>query len=121
MVLAATNRVDIIDPAILRAGRFDIILELPIPDRKARFKILKIHTKGKPLAKNINLDELAHETEDWTGADIEAMARRASMEAVRKYIEKNKEKLGLEEIKGFAITKRHFEEAIRLMKKQRNN
>ena len=121
VVLAATNRVDIIDPAILRAGRFDIILELPIPDRKARFKILKIHTKGKPLAKNINLDELAHETEDWTGADIEAMARRASMEAVRKYIEKNKEKLGLEEIKGFAITKRHFEEAIRLMKKQRNN
>jgi len=121
VVLAATNRMDIIDPAILRAGRFDIILELPIPDRKARFKILKIHTKGKPLAKNINLDELAQETEDWTGADIEAMARRASMEAVRKYIEKNKEKLGLEEIKGFAITKRHFEEAIRLMKKQRNN
>lgn len=119
IVLAATNRIDIVDPAILRAGRFDLILELPIPDQKARIEILKIHTKGKPLAKNINLNELAQETKDWTGADIEAMVRRASMQAVREVIERLKGKISEEKIKGFAIAKKHFEEAIRLLKAQK--
>ena len=119
VVLAATNRIDIVDPAILRAGRFDLILELPIPDQKARIEILKIHTKGKPLAKNINLNELAQETKDWTGADIEAMVRRASMQAVKEAIERLKGKLSEEKIKGFAIAKKHFEEAIRLLKAQK--
>ncbi len=119
IVLAATNRIDIVDPAILRAGRFDLILELPIPDQKARIEVLKIHTKGKPLAKNINLIELAQETKDWTGADIEAMVRRASMQAVKEVIERLKGKISEEKIKGFAIAKKHFEEAIRLLKAQK--
>jgi len=119
MILAATNRIDIIDPAILRAGRFDLILELPIPDQNTRHKIFKIHTKGKPLDKNVNLKELAQETEGWTGADIEAMVRRASMQAVKEFIEKHKGRPGEEEIKGFSITKRHFEEAIKSTKTQK--
>jgi transitional endoplasmic reticulum ATPase len=119
IVLAATNRIDIVDPAVLRAGRFDLILELPIPDQKARIEILMIHTKGRPLAKNVNLIELAQETKDWTGADIEAMVRRASMQAVKEFIEKFKGKLSEEKIKGFAIAKKHFEEAIRVLKAQK--
>jgi transitional endoplasmic reticulum ATPase len=119
VVLAATNRIDIVDPAILRAGRFDLILELPIPDQKARIEILKTHTKGKPLAKNINLNELAQETKDCTGADIEAMVRRASMQAVKEVIERLKGKLSEEKIKGFAIAKKHFEGAIGQLKAQK--
>jgi len=119
VVLAATNRVDIIDPAILRPGRFDLILELPIPDQKTRTEIFKIHTKGKPLDKTVNLKELVQETEGWTGADIEAMVRRASMKAIKEFIEKHKGEPPEEEIKTFTITRDHFEEAIKAVKKQR--
>lgn len=121
VVLAATNRVDIIDPAILRAGRFDLILELPLPDKKARFEIFKIHTQGKPLDKNVNLKEFSQETEGWTGADIEAMIRRASMQAVKEFIEKHKGRPDEEKLKLFAITKKHFLEAMTSEKKQRGN
>jgi transitional endoplasmic reticulum ATPase len=121
VVLAATNRVDIIDPAILRPGRFDLILELPIPDQKTRYKIFKIHTKGKPLDKNMDLKELAQKTDGGTGADIEAIVRRASMQAVKEFIEKYKGKPTKEEIKKFTVTKRHFEEAIKAVKAQVKN
>lgn len=121
VVLAATNRLDIIDPAVLRAGRFDLILELPIPDENTRYEIFKIHTEGKPLAKNLNLKELAQETDGWSGADIEAVVRRASMQAVKEFIEKHKGTPTKEEIKRFTIIKKHFEEAIKSTKTQRNN
>ncbi|MBU4346709.1 MAG: CDC48 family AAA ATPase, partial [Candidatus Omnitrophica bacterium] len=71
VVLAATNRLDLVDPAILRSGRFDILFELPKPDEKTREEIFKIHTKNKPLAKEINLKEFAKDTEGKVGADIE--------------------------------------------------
>jgi len=119
LVLAATNRVDIIDPAILRAGRFDLILELPIPNEGTRYKIFEIHTKGKPLDKNMNLKELAKVTDGWTGADIEAMVRNASMQAVKEFIEKHKGKPGREEIKRFTINKKHFEGAIKSARTQK--
>lgn len=121
VVLAATNRLDIIDPAILRAGRFDLILELPVPDQKARLEIFKIHTEGKPLDKNVSLKEFTQKTEGWTGADIEAIVRRASMQAVKGFIEKHKEGYIEKEIKRFDITKEHFEEAIKSMRKQKEN
>jgi transitional endoplasmic reticulum ATPase len=121
VVLAATNRLDIIDPAILRAGRFDLILELPVPDQKARLEIFKIHTEGKPLDKNVSLKELTQKTEGWTGADIEAIVRRASMQAVKGFIEKHKEGYIEKEIKRFDITKEHFDEAIKSMRKQKEN
>ncbi|NQT80393.1 MAG: CDC48 family AAA ATPase [Candidatus Aminicenantes bacterium] len=119
VVLAATNRLDIIDPAILRAGRFDLILKLPDPDQDTRIKIFKIHTKGKPLDKNVNLNELAQETEGWTGADIEAMVRQASMQAVKEFIEKHKGEPSQIEMKKFTVTKKHFKEANKSMKIQR--
>lgn len=119
VVLAATNRLDIIDPAILRAGRFDLILELSDPDQDTRIEIFKIHTKGKPMDKNMNLNELAQETEGWTGADIEAVVRQASMQAVKEFIKKHKGKPGQVEIKKLTITKKHFKEAIKSIKIQR--
>ena len=112
--MAATNRLDMVDPAILRSGRFDILFELPKPNKETREEIFKIHTKNKPLAKEINLKELAKDTEDKVGADIEFICRKASMLAIREYIEtqSSKPKLQILEPK---ITKRHFEEALALV------
>ena len=120
VVLGATNRLDIIDPAVLRAGRFDLLLKMPIPDEETRLKIFKIHTKGKPLDKNVNLEVLSKETDKYTGADIEAVARSASMLAIREFIEKEKGKVTKEKVKEFMINKNHFEEAIKTLRGRKN-
>ncbi|MBU4311330.1 MAG: CDC48 family AAA ATPase [Candidatus Omnitrophica bacterium] len=120
VVIGATNRFDMIDPAILRPGRFDSLLELPIPDKVTRLEIFKIHTKGKPLDKDIDLTSLANTTDKYTGADIEAIARRASMLAIREFLEKVKNKPDKKAIDGFSIKKKHFEEAMKEIKKQRS-
>ncbi|MBI4399171.1 CDC48 family AAA ATPase, partial [Candidatus Micrarchaeota archaeon] len=73
VVLAATNRPDMLDAALKRAGRFDKIIELPLPDKETRVAILKIHTKNMPLAKNVDLDEVAKKTDSYTGADMEGV------------------------------------------------
>jgi len=111
VVLAATNRLDLIDPAILRSGRFDLLLELPKPDDKTREEIFRIHTKNKPLAKDVNLKELAKSTENKVGSDIEFICRKSAMLAVREYIENPKTEL--------KISKRHFKESIELVATQR--
>jgi transitional endoplasmic reticulum ATPase len=116
VILAATNRIDIVDPALLRPGRFDMSIELPRPDEAARRVIFQIHTTSKPLAKDVDLDALAAETEGLVGADIEAICRRASMLAIREFLEsqrKAKPKLGemTEDYSGFKITSRHFRQA----------
>ena len=105
VVLAATNRIDLIDPAILRSGRFDVLLEVPKPDEKTREEIFKIHTKNKPLAKEVDLKELAEKTDGKVGADIESLCRKASMLAIKEYINQGQ---GTE----LKITKRHFQEAL---------
>jgi transitional endoplasmic reticulum ATPase len=87
VVLAATNRLDIVDQALLRAGRFDFHLELPIPDEETRREIFKVHTGGKPLAKDVALDALAVATDGLVGADIELICRKAAMAAIREFIE----------------------------------
>jgi transitional endoplasmic reticulum ATPase len=87
VVLAATNRLDLVDPAILRSGRFDLLFELPAPDEQTRLEIFRIHTKDKPLSEEVDLKELAKQTDGRTGSDIEFIARKASMFAVRQYIE----------------------------------
>jgi transitional endoplasmic reticulum ATPase len=119
VVLAATNRLDLVDPALLRSGRFDLILELPVPDEKTRVEIFKIHTKNKPLAKEVDLKELAGKTEGKVGADIEFICRKASMLAIREYIEKQKSlpdrQTGKNQNLELKILKQHFEEALRLM------
>lgn len=124
IVLAATNRLDLVDPAILRSGRFDILFELPKPDEKTREEIFKIHSKNKPLAKEVDLKELARKTEDKVGADIEFICRKASMLAIREYIEKQKSTAvgGARKNQDLElkISKRHFEEALGLMNPVRN-
>jgi len=114
VVLAATNRLDMVDPAILRSGRFDILFELPKPDEKTREEIFKIHTKNKPLAKEINLKEFAKDTEGKVGADIEFICRKAAMLAIREYIETQSSKSKAQGLE-LKITKRHFEEALALV------
>ncbi|MDO9579918.1 MAG: CDC48 family AAA ATPase [Bacteroidales bacterium] len=112
VVLAATNRPDIIDPALLRAGRFDFQLELPIPDEKTRLEIFKVHTRGKPLASDVNLKSLAKATEGMVGSDIEAVSRRASMLAIRAFI--NQEETDFTK---FKIEAQHFSEALETMQR----
>jgi len=119
LVLAATNRLDLVDPALLRSGRFDLMLELPKPDQKAREEIFKIHTKNKPLAKDVDLKRLAMETEGKTGADIEFICRKASMLAIREFIEHGFKNTDYTD-KGLKISGKHFEEAIKLVKEQSN-
>jgi transitional endoplasmic reticulum ATPase len=85
IVLGATNRPDLLEPALLRAGRFDYVLELPLPDRDERREILRIHTEGLPLADDVDLGELAAATEGWTGAGLELMCKKAALEALEEY------------------------------------
>ena len=82
-IMAATNRVDMLDPALLRPGRFDRIIEIPLPDRDARFEILKIHS-AKLSLEGVSLEEIADQTEETTGAELQAICREAGMIAVRK-------------------------------------
>ena len=83
-IIGATNRPDILDPALLRPGRFDRIIEIPIPDREARKEIFKIHTSKMKLGKSVELDNLAALTENATGADIKAISTEAGMFAVKR-------------------------------------
>jgi len=118
VVLAATNRLDLVDPAMLRSGRFDIIFELPVPDEKTREQIFTIHTKNKPLAKNVDLKKLAKESNGRTGSDIEFICRKASMFAVREYIEHNSAKKKISADGELKVLKQHFDEAIKILKEQ---
>ncbi len=87
LVLAATNRPDMVDPALLRPGRFDKIIEIPMPDEETRLAILKVHTRRMSLNKDIKLPELAKLTENYTGAELENLCREAGMNAIRKGLE----------------------------------
>ncbi|MFP3268920.1 MAG: CDC48 family AAA ATPase [Desulfurococcales archaeon] len=87
VVIAATNRPDILDPALLRPGRFDRLVYIPPPDKQSRLSILKIHTRKVPLASDVDLDKLAEMTEGYTGADLEALVREAVMLALREKLE----------------------------------
>ncbi len=83
ILIAATNRPDILDPALLRPGRFDRQIVVDRPDRKGRAKILEVHTRGKPLAKEINVDDLAGQTPGFTGADLANLVNEAALLSAR--------------------------------------
>lgn len=87
LVVAATNRKDMLDPALLRPGRFDLILEVPPPDAGGREKIFEVHMRGKPMAAAVTLGDLARQADGLTGADIEMVCHRAALMAVRELIE----------------------------------
>ena len=120
LVLAATNRIDLIDPALLRSGRFDLLFEIPTPDRKTREEIFKIHTKNKAVAKDVDLIKFSEMTEKMVGADIELICRKATMLAIREFIEKLPKNSKAEySAKNFIITKEHFNEAFEIIKDQK--
>jgi len=112
VVLAATNRLDLIDPALLRSGRFDLLFELPTPDEETRLSIFKIHTKNKPLHKDVDLRTLARRTDGLVGSDIQWLCQRASMNAIRKFIKGRKDVVNARS-KELVITGDEFEAALR--------
>ncbi|MCS7094194.1 MAG: CDC48 family AAA ATPase [Thaumarchaeota archaeon] len=113
VVIGATNRPDLLDPALLRPGRFDRVIRVPIPDYKARLEIIKVHTREMPIDEDVNLDRLARLTEGYTGADIEALCREAALSAARdnsSLIAASKQKK--EELERLKVSWRHFERAF---------
>ena len=141
VVIGATNRPDIIDEALLRPGRFDRILEVPFPDKKAREDILKIHTRRKPLDNTIDMFKLVELTNGFTGADIAATVNAAAMSAIKEHVaetnsnQQEREKTTAEmdeqvkgaksqagehkeEKQGLKITMKHFETALQKIKKK---
>ncbi len=100
VVIAATNRVDILDPALLRPGRFDKLLEIPAPDAESRMAILKVHTAKMPLEKTVTFKDIVPKTEGYSGADLEALCREAGMEALR------------ENVDAKSVTQKNFEKAL---------
>jgi transitional endoplasmic reticulum ATPase len=117
VVLGATNRRDILDPAILRPGRFDLLLELPMPEKTCRLAILEIHMRGKPLAKGLSLQALAEATEGCSGADLAAICNKAALLAIREYLEGRK--VQAKGYEGFVIHKKHVDQAQKLIEQQR--
>jgi transitional endoplasmic reticulum ATPase len=111
VVIAATNRPDIMDPALLRPGRFDKSIFIAPPDEESRKSIFGIHTRGRPLADDVDLDDLAKRTEGCTGADISAICNEAVMNAVRGLVAKGREPTD-EEIASCKVCKEDFEKSI---------
>jgi transitional endoplasmic reticulum ATPase len=111
LIIGATNRVDLIDSALLRPGRFDRIIEVPLPDTKGRENIFKIHTRKKPLAEGIDFTKLVQLTNGFSGAEIEGACNRAAMSSIRRYVDK-KEK----DVKSIKITQEDLEKAIQKMR-----
>lgn len=103
IVLGASNRPDLLEQALLRAGRFDYVLELPLPDLDERLEILRIHTEGLPLGDDVDLGELAAATEGWTGARLELMCKKAALKALEEYRAAASGKL--------LVSRRHLREA----------
>lgn len=108
-VVAATNRPDMLDPALLRAGRLEVRLELPLPDEAARREIFAIHTRDKPLADEVDLHRLAAESDGLSGAQIEAICRRATMLAIRELLDPAP---GSPKVGTLLVTARHFQGAL---------
>jgi transitional endoplasmic reticulum ATPase len=115
VVIGATNRADMIDPAILRPGRFDRMIYINEPDFDARKEIFKIHTRGKPLSSNVKLDKLAKDTEAFSGADIAAVCNEAVMLAIREYVVAGGTD-NTERFKSNKIKMEHFQTAIEKVK-----
>jgi len=111
VVIGATNRPNALDPALRRPGRFDREIELGVPDKKGRKEILQIHTRGMPLEKDVNLDELANMTHGYVGADLAALGREAAMKTLRRILPKinlEDETIPVEILETLRVTKKDF-------------
>ena len=113
ILIAATNRPDMLDPAILRSGRFGRHVEVPLPNLKSRIKIFQIHLNGKPLDENININKLAERLERFTGADISGVCEEATLLAIRKGVYDNSiDPQDPESFKKVKISEAEFNQAI---------
>jgi transitional endoplasmic reticulum ATPase len=120
VVIAATNRGDMIDSALLRPGRFDKIIYVPNPDTATRVKILEIHTKGKPVSRDIDLNRIAKATEAFSGADVAAVTNTAISLVLHEFLQKYPSPEEATKHSSEAlVSQRHFEDAVRNIKKQR--
>ena len=119
MVLAATNRIDIIDPALLRPGRFDLLLQVPPPENEARLEIFKIHSAKNPLAADVCFEKLVEDTKGCTGADIDAICREATMFAIRRFLNKNTANLTILKPTKLEVTMADMQAAIKQMNKRK--
>ncbi len=120
IVIGATNRVNALDPALRRPGRFDREIEVGVPSKDGRLQILKIHTRGMPLTKSVKLDELASSTHGFVGADLEALAKEAAMNVLRKYLPQMKldgeEPIPKEVLEKLVITHDDFTDALKVVR-----
>ena len=106
-IIAATNRPDILDPALVRPGRFDRIIEVPVPDEEGKLEILKIHTRDMTLDVDVDLEQIAHEAKEASGADLKAICTEAGMFAIRD--------------EKYSVSREHFEQALdKVLNKNKN-
>lgn len=120
VVIGATNRLNALDPALRRPGRFDREVEISVPDKTGRLQILKIHTRGMPLTKSVKLDDIARKTHGFVGADINSLAKEAAMIVLRKNlhkfnIEEDKE-IPQEILDGLRVSQKDFDEALKIVR-----
>ncbi|MEM4160405.1 MAG: CDC48 family AAA ATPase [Thermoplasmata archaeon] len=116
VVIAATNRPDIIDPALLRPGRFDRLVYVPMPGKEERLSILKIHTRNMPLADDVQLEKIVEMTENYNGADLAAVVQKASYLAMREFLNENNGRVEETKLKDVKVRMKHFEEALKQVK-----
>ena len=115
-VIAATNRVDAIDPALRRGGRFDREIEIGVPDKDGRTEILQVHTRGMPMSDSVNLDQYAENTHGFVGADLESLTKEAAMNALRRIrpeLDLEQEEIDAEVLERLQVTERDFKEALK--------
>ena len=115
IVIAATNRVDAIDPALRRPGRFDREIEIGLPDRRGRKEILQIHTRGMPVSNDVELSKLSEFTHGFAGADLESLAKEAAMRALRRYLPEIEmgEPIPSEVLEKMEVNEKDFFQALR--------
>ena len=125
VVIGATNRPTLLDSALLRPGRFDELIYVPVPSREGRLQILKIHTGGMPLAEDVDLEALAEKTHGYTGADLEDLTRRAGLYALRQDLNAGEVQMGfflksLEETRASVTSdmEREYEEMAEQLKQE---
>ena len=120
VTIAATNRIDMIDTAFLRPGRFDKIIYVPNPDMKTREKILEIHTKGKPIGRDVDIKKIADKTEGFSGADVSAIVNTAISLVLHEYLQRYPSpEEALKNTSIAIVSMQHFEDALKKIKTQR--
>ena len=112
MVIGATNRPDILDEALVRPGRFDRIIEVPIPDQDARKQIFLIHTSKKPLDKDVKIEKILEMTSGMTGAEIAAFVNAAAIGAIKEHIQNSNGSI-------LKVGTKHFEDAIKKVRRNK--